>query len=257
MKTRPSACVLALAFATGTLTNCLMADARAQGTAPIDQWLQKLGVPSPGTAPAGVAALSDERIGSGLKQALRVASEKTVSLTGRTDGFFGNPAIRIPMPDRLQEVDQALRMVGFGPQADAFVLSMNRAAEQSAPAARQILLDAIGAMTIADARTILGGGGTAATDYFKARTTDRLTAAFTPIVKRNMASVGVTRRFDELMQRFQTIPFMRAQAFDLDGYVVGKALDGLFVVIGEQEKDIRAHPAARTTALLQEVFAAR
>lgn len=227
--------------------------AAAPAGAQFDQLLQRLGVAPPKSA----SALSDERIGAGLREALKVASEKTVSLTGRTDGYFGNPAIRIPMPERLQEVDKGLRMVGMGAKADAFVLSMNRAAEQSAPAARQILLDAIGAMTIEDARNILGGGDTAATGYFKARTTDKLTAAFTPIVKRNMDSVGVTHQFDELMQRFNAIPFMHAQAFDLDGYVVGKALDGLFEVIGEQERDIRAHPAARTTALLQEVFAGR
>ncbi len=245
MKTFASTVTLALALP------ALLAAAPAH--AQLDQLLQRLGV----APPKNVTALSDERIGAGLKEALQVASEKTVSLTGRTDGYFGNPAIRIPMPERLQDVEKGLRMVGFGPKADAFVLSMNRAAEQSAPAARQILLDAIRAMSIEDARTILGGGDTAATGYFRAKTTDKLTAAFTPIVKRNMESVGVTHQFEELMQRFSAIPFMRAQTFDLDAYVVGKALDGLFEVIGEQEKDIRAHPAARTTALLQEVFAGR
>jgi hypothetical protein len=224
--------------------------------AQVDQLLDKLGVgQKPGLGQT--SSLPEERVASGLREALKVATDKSVNLTGRTDGYFGNPAIRIPMPARLESVEKGLRMVGYGPQADAFVLSMNRAAEQSAPAARQIILEAVSAMSFDDARKILAGGDTAATDFFRARTTDRLTAAFTPIVKRNMASVGVTRQFEALMTRFQEIPFMRSETIDLDAYVVGKALDGLFQVIGEQEKQIRANPVARTTDLLKEVFSGR
>jgi hypothetical protein len=198
--------------------------------------------------------LSEEQVGKGLKEALQVATDKSVNLTGRTDGYFGNPAIRIPMPEKLQSLEKGLRMVGYGPQADEFVLSMNRAAEQSAPAARQIFLDAVTSMSFDDARKILKGGNTSATDFFKAKTSDKLRAAFAPIVKRNLDEVGVTRRYEALTERFNAIPFMHAESFDLDGYVVGMALQGLFHVIGEQEKDIRANPAARTTALLREVF---
>jgi hypothetical protein len=205
----------------------------------------------------GLTGLSQGRVGDGLKEALQVATDKSVKLTGRTDGYFGNPAIRIPMPERMQSVEKGLRMAGYGSQADAFVLSMNRAAEQSAPAARQIILDAVAAMSFEDARRILAGGDTAATEYFRTKTTDRLTAAFTPIVKRNLDQVGVTRQFQALMDRFNAIPFMHSETIDIDAYVVGKALDGLFHVMGEQEKEIRANPAARTTALLREVFAGR
>lgn len=245
MKTRLVACVLAANLAGVALP----------ASAQVDQLLDKLGIGQK-ASPDARPGLSDERIGAGLREALQLATEKTVALTGRTDGYFGNPAIRIPMPPKLESVDKALRMVGAGSQADAFVLSMNRAAEQSAPAARQIFLDAVASMSFADARRILEGGNTAATDFFRARTTDKLTAAFTPIVKRNMDSVGVTRQFKELMTRFEAIPFMRAEAFDLDGYVVARALDGLFEVIGEQEKEIRANPGARTTELLRAVFSA-
>jgi hypothetical protein len=238
----------------GALLVLMIAGAAAPAQAQVEQLLDKLGVgqtPGDGVKPG----LSQNRIGAGLREALQVATDKSVKLTGRTDGYFGNPAIRIPMPEKLESVEKGLRMVGYGPQADAFVLSMNRAAEQSAPAARQIILDAVAAMSFEDARKILGGGDTAATDFFRAKTTDKLTAAFTPIVKRNMDSVGVTRQFQALMTRFEAIPFMRSETIDLDAYVVGKALDGLFQVIGEQEKQIRADPVARSTELLREVFA--
>jgi hypothetical protein len=136
-----------------------------------------------------------------------------------------------------------------------FVLSMNRAAEQAAPAAKQIFGNAITNMSFDDAKKILTGGNTAATDYFKAKTTNELTAAFKPVIDKSMGHVGVTKQYEALVGKFETIPFVKTQSFDLDNYVTGKALDGLFHVVGEQETMIRTNPAARTTTLLQEVFA--
>jgi Protein of unknown function (DUF4197) len=202
-------------------------------------------------------SLSDARIGAGLKEALEVATEKSVASTGRVDGFFANQAIKILMPDKLKPVESGLRAIGYGPNVDEFVLSMNRAAERAAPAARPIFLDAIKTMTFDDARRILTGGSTAATDFFKTKTTDQLRTAFRPAVDQAMGEVGVARQYNELVGRFQAIPFARAEAFDVDGYVVGKALDGLFHVVGEQERLIRTNPAARTTELLKEVFTKR
>jgi hypothetical protein len=132
---------------------------------------------------------------------------------------------------------------------------MNRAAERAAPAAKQIFWDAIGAMTIDDAQKILGGGNTAATDYFKGKTTDQLTQAFRPVVERTMNEVGVTRQYNELLGQAKAIPFFRTEDYDLDRYVVGRALDGLFLVVGQEERKIRTNPAARVTELLKEVFA--
>jgi len=137
------------------------------------------------------------------------------------------------------------------------VLSMNRAAEQAAPAAKQIFFDAIGDMTIDDARKILNGPQTAATDYFKTKTTTNLTTAFKPIVDRSMSQVGVTRQYDELLNRAKAIPFANVEQYDLDNYVVVKALDGLFHVVGEEEVKIRTNPQARVTDLLREVFGRR
>ncbi len=218
--------------------------------AQLDQLLKGLGAAQPG-------ALSEVKVGAGLKEALEVATENSVSITGRPDGYFANQAIKILMPEKLRTVEKGLRAVGYGPQVDELVLSMNRAAERAAPSAKQIFWEAIGAMTFDDARKILGGGDTAATEFFKAKTSDKLVAAFRPAVDGAMNEVGVTRQYNELIGRFEAIPFARAEAFDLDGYVVGKALDGLFHVVGEQERQIRTNPAARTTDLLKEVFTRR
>jgi hypothetical protein len=205
-----------------------------------------------GTSPSG--GLSDEKIGSGLKEALKLGTENTVNLTGRTDGYFMNQAIKILMPEKLRNVEKGLRAVGYGPQVDEFVVSMNRAAEKAAPLAKEIFWDALREMTFDEARKILSGPDTAATDYFKRKTSDHLTTAFKPEVDKAMNEVGVTRQYKELVGKYQTIPFMKSESFDIDQYVVTKALDGLFHVLGEEEKKIRTNPAARVTDLLKEVF---
>ena len=203
----------------------------------------------------GGSGITDSKASAGLKEALEVATQKAVSLTGRTNGYFGDAAIKILMPAKLQSMEQGLRAVGYGPQIDEFVLSMNRAAEQAAPAAKQIFGNAITNMSFDDAKKILTGGNTAATDYFKAKTTNQLAAAFKPVIDKSMGEVGVTKQYQALVGKFETIPFVKTQSFDLDNYVTSKALDGLFHVVGEQETMIRSNPAARTTTLLQEVFA--
>lgn len=199
--------------------------------------------------------LDDGKIASGLKEALQIGTQNAVNLTGRLDGYFRNEAIKILMPEKLQTLEKGLRLVGYGPRVDEFVLSMNRAAERAAPRAKAIFWDAIGEMSFEDARKILNGGDTAATDYFQDKTTDRLTAAFRPVVDKAMNEVGVTRRYKELIGRYEAMPFVTSERFDIDQYVVTKALDGLFYVVGEEERKIRTNPTARVTDLLQEVFA--
>ncbi len=201
--------------------------------------------------------LTDAKIGAGLKEALQVGTQNAVNFTGRLDGYFLNKAIKILLPDNLKSLERGLRAVGYGSQVDEFVLSMNRAAERAAPGARQIFSDAIGEMTFDDARKIWNGSETAATDYFKGKTTDKLAAAFRPVVESAMNEVGVTRQYKELVGRVQEIPFFQLGSLDLDQYVVGKALDGLFRVVADEERKIRTNPAARTTELLREVFAKR
>ncbi|HEU5251413.1 MAG TPA: DUF4197 domain-containing protein [Thermoanaerobaculia bacterium] len=197
---------------------------------------------------------SDAKTAAGLKEALQVGVGNAVNLTGQVDGYFKNQAIKILMPKQLQSLEKGLRAVGYGPKVDEFVLSMNRAAEKAAPQAREIFGGAIKEMTFADAGQILTGGDTAATDYFKGKTTDKLTMAFRPVVEKTMNETGVTRQYKDLVGRFQSIPFAKSVSFDVDQYVVTKALDGLFHVLGEEEKKIRKNPAARVTSLLKDVF---
>ena len=198
---------------------------------------------------------SNKDIAAGLKEALQIGSANAVSLTGTTDGYFGNAAIKILMPEQLQSVEKGLRLLGQGEQIDAFVLGMNRAAEKAAPSAKSIFWDAITGMTFEDARKILAGGDTAATDYFRAKTGDALTAAFRPIVTDSMKDVGVVQQYKQLQSAYQSVPFASSlPSFDLESYVVAKALDGLFLVLGEEERKIRKDPAAQVTTLLKQVF---
>ena len=216
-------------------------------SAQLDKILKSLGI-------GKESGLSDVKIGSGLREALKIGTENTVNLTGKTDGYFLNQVIKILMPERLRTLEKGLRAVGYGPQVDEFILSMNRASEQAAPFAKQIFWDAIGEITFDDVRKIWSGHETAATDYFKGKTTDKLTAAFRPVVDKAMNEVGVTRQYKELVGRYESIPFVKKETFDLDHYVVTKALDGLFHVLGEEERKIRTNPEARVTDLLKEVF---
>ncbi len=199
-------------------------------------------------------AFSNDKIAGGLKEALTKSTGTSVASTGRVDGYFKNQAIKILLPSQLQTVGQGMRMMGMGAQLDDLELSMNRAAEQAAPAAKQILINAITKITFDDARKILSGGDTAAADYFKKTSTTELTQAFTPIVHQSMENVGVIRQFNAIAQNSIAGPSLGGQSFNLDSYVVGKALDGLFYELGQEEKQIRTNPAAQTTALLKEVF---
>ncbi|MDH5562329.1 MAG: DUF4197 domain-containing protein [Nitrospirota bacterium] len=199
--------------------------------------------------------LSQDKIISGLKEALEVGTENTVQLTGNTDGYLKNEAIKILLPEKLQSMDKALRMVGLGPQIDEFVVSMNRAAEQAAPLAKPIFKEALTEMSFEDGKKILSGGDTAATDYFKEKTKGKLTEAFKPKVAEAMDQVGVAAQYKSLVGQYTSLPFVKAEQFDLDNYVTGKSLDGLFHTLAQEEQKIRTNPAARVTDLLKEVFA--
>ena len=198
--------------------------------------------------------LSESKVASGLKEALQVGAENAVKLIGKQDGYFGNDAIRILMPKNLQPVEKGLRTMGYGPKVDAFILSMNRSAEAAAPAAKKIFGDAILSMSFDDARKILSGGDTAATDYFKRKTSEDLTVAFRPVVEKTMGENGVTQQYKDLAGQAQNIPFLKSPNLDITQYVVSKALDGLFYTLGQEERKIRKDPAAQTTNLLREVF---
>jgi len=198
--------------------------------------------------------LTNDRITAGLKEALTLSTGKAVAETGRPDGFFKNQAIKILLPPNLTNVAKGMRLIGMGPQVDELEVGMNRAAEQAAPEAKKIFLNALTQMSFADARNILSGGDTAATDYFKNHSSAELTEAFTPIVHQAMENVGVIQQYDRVMKNPGASMVLGNQRFNLEKYVVGKTLDGLFYMLGQEEKKIRTDPAAQTTALLKQVF---
>ncbi len=206
----------------------------------------------------GEKGLSEDEIINGLKQALEVGTSNAVTTVSKTDGYLKNPKIRIPLPGNVQKVEKLLRATGFGNQVDEFELSMNRAAERAAPEAKTIFWDAVKQMSFTDARQILDGPDDAATQYFQGKTTDRLQEIFKPITHQAMSEVGVTNYYQSIDDKIKTIPFAADQMnFDLDQYVTDKALNGLFLMLAEEEKKIRQDPAARVTNLLKKVFASQ
>lgn len=202
----------------------------------------------------GAGELTLEKTVAGLKEALSVGTGNAVASVGTLNGYFKNPDIKILMPEKINNVADLLRKVGYGSAVDEFVLSMNQAAEKAAPKAKSLFIGAIKQMTFADAKNILNGGDTSATEYLRDKTTAALTKEFAPIVAASLGQVGATKSYKEMMRTFTALPFASAISFDLDSYVTEKALGGLFHMVGEEEKNIRANPQARVTDLLKEVF---
>ncbi len=201
--------------------------------------------------------LDEATVVSGLKETLSVATGNAVTEVAKVDGYFSNQAIKILMPERIRKVADFVNLLGFRKEVDTFVLSMNRAAEHAAPKAGPYFVQAVKEMTFEDARKILNGGDTAATEYFKDKTYDNLYEAFKPDVSASMNAVGVTRSYQAMMERYQSVPFMKAESLDLDQYVTQKSLEGLFIMVGQEEKEIRTNPGARVTTLLRKVFGKR
>lgn len=203
----------------------------------------------------GSEAETDEgTIISGLKEALSIGTENAINNVSQVDGYFGNEIIKILMPEKIQNVANVLSKVGFQKQVDDFILSMNRAAEQAAPKATGFFVDAIKEMSFEDAGEILKGGDTAATDYFRGKTSNKIYDAFKPVISLSMDEVGVTHNYKEMMSKYESIPFVEKETLDLDHYVTNKALEGLFSMVGQEERKIRTDPTARVTDLLKNVF---
>jgi len=215
---------------------------------------QFLKIPGFGAKANTAAGLSDATIGSGLKEALSVGTQKAVSLVDKPGGYLDNEAIKILVPQNLRTVEKVSRGLGQGARVDEFVASMNHAAETAAPEAETIFAEAVTEMTINDARKLLNGGDTSITEYFKSKTSVRLATAFRPHVEAAMSKNGVTQQYQGLVGQMPWSPFGSGSSMDINTYVVNKALDGLFYMLGQQEKEIRSNPAARTTALLKQVF---
>lgn len=202
----------------------------------------------------GLGRPKDDKTGLGLKEALSIGIENTVQILGRPDGYFRNELIKILLPPQFKTVERAMRLAGMSGLLDQFVQSMNRAAEAAAPFAKDIFVSAIKQITFDDARRILTGSDTAATEFFQTKTSSKLGELFKPVVQKTMSEVGVTNQYQILTSRLKMIPFVKAESLDLDQYVVDQAMKGLFFTLGEEEKKIRTNPAARVTSLLKEIF---
>ena len=202
-------------------------------------------------------SISESEIVEGLKEALEIGTTNAVDLVSKQGGYYKNPEIKIPLPASVQKAEKLLRGAGFGSKVDAFELSMNNAAERAAPEAKSIFWGAIKEMKIDDAKKILNGRDDEATLYFKDKTYARLETIFEPIVKDSMGEVGVTRTYQDLNAKVEKIPFADSFSLDLDKYVTAGALNGLFQMLAEEEKKIRADPAARVTDLLKKVFGSK
>ena len=208
-----------------------------------------------GGGAGGSGALDEPTVIAGIREALRVGTQNTVTSTSKLDGFLGNQLIRIAIPDQISSAASTLRAVGLGSQVDELEVGMNRAAELAAAEARDVFWNAITGMTVSDAFGILNGGNTAATDYFRDRTQAALLTRFHPIVQRKIDEVGVSRIYGRIADTYNGLPIAgNSRLVDLDDYVTDRALAGLFTVLASEEQKIRQDPAARTTDLLRKVF---
>lgn len=193
---------------------------------------------------------------AGLRTALERGARAAVAELGRTDGFLGNPQVRIPLPESLERGERLARRLGYSKEVDELVVAMNRAAEAAVPEARRLLVDAVKRMSVQDAKAVLTGGDTAATEYFRRSSHQALHDRFLPIVKSATEKVGVAQHYREFARPAAALGLIKTDHADLDEYVTLKALDGLYFVLGEEEKKIRKDPAGTGSAILRKVFGA-
>jgi hypothetical protein len=193
---------------------------------------------------------------SALRAALEKGSQAAVASLGRADGFFGNPQVKIPLPESLQSAERLMRRLGMGSYADELVLTMNRAAEAAVPEARALLLDSVRKMTVQDAKGILSGGDTAATEYFRRTTQDTLRKRFRPIVAQATARFELAAKYNEYADTAAAFGLVKQEDANLDDYVTQKALDGLYFMVAEEEKKIRKDPVGAASAIIRKVFGA-
>jgi hypothetical protein len=195
-----------------------------------------------------------EEVAEGLKEALTNGVSKGSDLASKLDGYYKNPEIKIPFPPDVKHVETKLRQIGMGSQVDRFIESLNRGAEDAAKEAKPIFISAVKQMTIQDAWSILKGEQDAATQYLKKTTTPQLTEKFMPVIKASLEKVNATKYYSELVTAYNKIPLVQKVNPNLDEYATGKAIDGLFILVAQEEKNIRTNPLARTSDLLKKVF---
>lgn len=203
---------------------------------------------------SGDSKLTNEEVGAGLKEALTKGIEKGVDKVSKPDGFLKDAAIKVLMPEEAKKVEEKLRSIGQDKLVDDAITSMNRGAEDASKEATKIFIDAIKSMSIEDAMTLLKGDDNAATEFLKKKTRDALVAKFQPIIKTSLDKVGATKHWNSVFSTYNKIPFVDKVNPNLEEHVTHKAIDGLFIQIEKEEKEIRKNPAARVTDLLKKVF---
>jgi hypothetical protein len=206
--------------------------------------------------PARAFNLSETDATQGIRTALERGASAAVGLLGRTDGFLGNPKVRIPLPESVQEAASVLRKFGQGRRIDDLELAMNRAAEAAVPEARTLLVSAVKSMSVEDARQILTGGDNSVTQFFAGKTREPLGVKFLPIVTRATEKVSLAAKYNAVAGKAASFGLLKPEDANIQSYVTGKALDGLYLMIGEEEKKIRANPVATGSAILKKVFGA-
>lgn len=201
-----------------------------------------------------LADLSETEASQGLKQALEKGAAAAISLLGRSDGFLGNPKVRIPLPGFLDSAAKILKTMGQGKKVDELVTSMNRAAETAVPMAKDILTSAVKTMSVKDAKNILTGGDNSVTRFFADKTRQPLGEKFLPIVTRATEKVGMAEKYNNVVGKVAGFGLVKKEDANIQHYVTGKTLDGLYLVIGEEEKKIRQDPLGTGSAILKKVF---
>jgi hypothetical protein len=200
--------------------------------------------------------LTNADASTGLRQVLMQGADQAVTLLGKKDGFFLNDQVKIPLPPRLAKAEKVLRMAGMGSQADELVLAMNRAAEAAVPEAKALLVDAVKSMSVDDAKKILTGGDDSVTQFFKSKTSEALMLKFTPVVQKYTANVNLAKKYNKVAAKALRLGLLKKEDADIDSYVAQSALDGVYKIIGQEEKAIRANPAKAAGDLAQKVFGA-
>jgi hypothetical protein len=200
--------------------------------------------------------LSEGEASQGLKLALEKGASAAISLLGRSDGFLGNPKVRIPLPGFLESASKILKTMGQGKKVDELVTSMNRAAETAVPMARDLLVGAVKTMSVKDAKNILTGGDNSVTNFFAEKTRAPLNTKFLPVVTRATEKVGMAEKYNNVVGKVAGFGLVKKEDANIQQYVTGKTLDGLYLVIGDEEKKIRQDPLGSGSAVLKKVFGA-
>lgn len=203
-----------------------------------------------------ISDLSDREATQGLKAALETGAMAAVKLLGQTDGFLGNERVRIPLPGYLEDASKLLRVLGQGGRIDELVVAMNRAAEAAMPLAKDLLLGAVRAMNVTDAKNILTGGDTSVTRFFAEKTRSPLSVKFAPVIARTTAKVALAEKYNRVAARVADMGLVKKEDATIERYVTVKSLDGLYFMIGEEEKKIRRDPVGTGSAILKKVFGA-